>query len=152
VISDLSVTLLILAMSAGGATPFTPPEKLLDAIEIKESSGRGAATPDGDDGAAIGSFQIHRAYWTDAMKALGKNWPYSDARIPWKARAATRAYIRHYARAARRPDLEAMARIHNGGPVGYRKPVTVQYWREVRAIMKRGNSAVTQLQPDAPGT
>jgi len=33
---------------------------------------------------------------------------------------------------------EVLARIHNGGPLGWKKPATVGYWKKVQAVMKGG--------------
>ena len=48
-----------------GPRPTWPREQILDAIRFVESSGRDDV-PDGDDGRAIGPFQIHEVYWRDA--------------------------------------------------------------------------------------
>ena len=37
-----------------------------------------------------------------------------------------------------RVTYEVLARIHNGGPLGWKKPETVAYWNRVAAIMKGG--------------
>lgn len=90
----------------------------------------------GDGGRAIGPLQIHRAYWIDATRLLGVDWPYSDARNPVKAVVACRAYTSHYAKQYKRPwSPETIARIHNGGPRGWEKPATIRYYRKVRKAM-----------------
>ena len=33
---------------------------------------------------------------------------------------------------------EVLARIHNGGPLGWKKPETLAYWQKVKAIMEGG--------------
>jgi len=99
---------------------------------------RGDPNAVGDGGRAIGPYQIHRAYWIDAMRALGRDWPYEDARDPVKAALAVRAYTEHYANAYKRPwTPETIARIHNGGPTGWKKAATVRYYRKVQAAMER---------------
>src|SRR5690606_22841719 len=62
----LGLLLLWLATSpedvgAGELGPCTP-EEILYGIRQVESGGR-ENPPDGDDGLAIGPYQIHRAYW-----------------------------------------------------------------------------------------
>lgn len=105
-------------------------ERVLDAIEFVESGGRGADTPDGDGGLAIGPFQIHEIYWTDAVDRQPdlRERGYTACRDPQYARAVVRAYLaRYHANTA-----EQMARIHNGGPRGMFKNSTLPYWDRVR--------------------
>ena len=52
------------------------------------------------------------------------------------ARACIEAYwdyygARYFRLTQSRPTAEVLARIHNGGPDGWRKPETVHYWRKV---------------------
>lgn len=109
------------------------PQVLRAMIQV-ESGGDPEAI--GDGGRAIGVLQIHRAYWIDAMKALGRDWPYEDAKDPVKAVAACRAYCWRYARHYNRPwTAETIARIHNGGPRGWDKPATIRYYRKVQAAI-----------------
>lgn len=134
--------LAIVAVCAIGATAVAQPsEALLDAIEMVESSGRGANTPDGDGGKAIGPFQIHRAYWKDAVefdKSLGGT--YEDCRDPAYARKVARAYLTRYGKGK---SNEEMARIHNGGcGILKRKGTqawnnTTEYWQRVKKWLKK---------------
>lgn len=107
-------------------------ERLLDAIAQIESNNRTKAV--GDKGRAIGVYQIHRAYWKDGTRILGVKWNYRDAFDPDKARRVVRAYLRHYGRGK---SLIQMARIHNGGPRGYRKRATLGYGRKIQNILRR---------------
>jgi hypothetical protein len=126
-------TLCLLVISAISADHL---ERTLDAIYLVESSG-GRDKRDGDGGRAIGPYQVHRAYWQDAMRLLGKEWPYEDARDPVKAREAVRAYVTAYQVALGYPARpETWARLHNGGPTGPQRPSTVVYWYRVRGEMK----------------
>ena len=48
------------------------------------------------------------------------------------------AYMKRYATEARlghAPTDEDMARIHNGGPNGYKNPATVAYWQRVQKYL-----------------
>ena len=104
-------------------------DRLLDAIEQVESGGRTNVV--GDNGKAIGPFQIHRVYWKDAVEhdpSIGGS--YSDCRDPQYARKVVRAYMARYA--PKGASDEVLARIHNGGPKGHRKDATVKYWVKVR--------------------
>lgn len=117
------------------ATPADDPfARALKAILWVESGGDPNAV--GDGGRALGPYQIHKGYWSDATRFLGVSWPYSDARDPLKATMAVRAYTEHYAKHYRLPwTAETIARIHNGGPTGWRKRSTLGYWQKVRGLL-----------------
>lgn len=82
---------LLLTLTAGLLASEAVPDALLLAVEQVESSGRGASTPAGDGGKAIGPLQFHRSAWTDVSavrrQAGLKVWPYSFAADPMRARA-----------------------------------------------------------------
>jgi hypothetical protein len=103
-------------------------ERLLDAIARIESHCDPNAV--GDGGRALGAYQIHRVYWEDGTALLGVDWPHRDATDPKKARRVVKAYLLHYGNGK---SLIEMARIHNGGPCGYRKKATVCYARKILA-------------------
>lgn len=104
----------------------------LEAIRMVESSG-GADLRDGDDGRAVGEYQIHDAYWQDGTRVLKVEWPYRDARDPKKARQVVQAYVTHYQKAGGYPaNPETWARLHNGGPRGPQKKSTEAYWAKVQ--------------------
>jgi len=95
---------------------------------MEESSGQ-AAPPDGDDGRAIGPYQIHHDYWIDSSLP-GR---YADCRSEPYARRVVLAYFRRYEPAALAAGrLDILARLHNGGPGWAAKPATLDYWRRVR--------------------
>lgn len=49
---------------------------------------------------------------------------------------------RHYEKKTGNPvTYEVIARIHNGGPLGWKKPVTLQYWERVRRVMQQQTQA-----------
>jgi len=121
-----AVVVLVLLMSADAVAQS---DRLLDAIEQVESGGRTNVV--GDNGKAIGPFQIHEVYWIDAIKhdpSIGGS--YSDCKDPTYARRIVRAYMDRYA--PKGASDEVLARIHNGGPKGHRKDATVKYWVKVR--------------------
>jgi hypothetical protein len=107
-------------------------DRLLDAIAKVESQNNPTAV--GDGGKAAGAYQIHRRYWADATKFLGVEWDYRKARDPDKARQVVRAYLRHYGKGK---SLLDMARIHNGGPRGYRKAATLAYARKIEQALEK---------------
>ena len=89
----------------------------------------------GDDGKAYGCLQMHAAYVQDAAEYAGKDWVHEDALQRGVAIQIFEAYMDRYAtpdRLGREPTAEDIARIHNGGPNGYKKKSTVKYWVKVK--------------------
>lgn len=121
------------SLFGGGERRCWPQGEILDAIRTVESGNRDDV-PDGDDGRAIGPYQIHEVYWRDAVAAepsLGGN--YQDCRQRDYAERVVAAYMRRWAPEAwDRGDAEVIARIHNGGPRGAALAATVGYWQRVR--------------------
>jgi len=109
--------------------------EILDAIWQVESS-CSYNPPDGDNGKAIGPYQIHRAYWADGARLLAVSWPYSDARDFKKARMITLAYLHYYGRGLSK--IEA-ARCHNGGPKGYKSTATISYRIKIMKALSAKN-------------
>lgn len=126
-------------------------EMLLDAIEQVESGGDPNAL--GDDGKAIGSFQIHKIYVDEVNRILKKEgyaerYSYDDRYEPFTSRVMTIVhcgywhnenfpYI-HFGMNAK-IDLETaerLARIHNSGPDGWKKECTKPYWEKVEAKLQ----------------
>jgi len=111
-----------------------PREEILQALRFVESGGHDDVA-DGDQGAAIGPYQIHQRYWQDAVTAtpaLGGG--YQDCRRRRYAEQVIAAYMRKWATDAwDNGDAQTIARIHNGGPEGARRSATLPYWRRVRA-------------------
>jgi hypothetical protein len=86
----------------------------------------------GDGGKALGPLQIHYAYWKDSGVA-GK---YSDcARYDYSCKVVT-AYLNRYGkRFIITRDYQSLARVHNGGPMGYKNPRTNKYWDKVKNFL-----------------
>lgn len=132
-------------------------DDLLDAIEWVES--KGIATAVGDNGEAVGAYQIHKAY-VDDVNRIQKQWKsvstgrsaktfkYEDRLDSGLSRYMTEKYLSYWIRHADLlfdqdkysaidiDKLEAMARIHNGGPDGWKKESTKVYWKKIRARME----------------
>ena len=110
-------------------------DRLLDAI-AKVESDRGATSAN--------VYQLRRIYVRDVNRINGWSIRYDDAiRDPSIAKRCILAYWRHYARSyerrtGRKATAETLARMHNGGPDGWRETVTVRYWRRVSRIYKAG--------------
>lgn len=108
---------------------------ILWAIAKVESNHKDSAV--GDNGAAIGRYQIHRAYWQDAVQydpSIGGK--YEDCTNPAYARRVVIAYMSRY---AKNWDVSTVAGIHNGGRLGYKSTATAKYRQKVeRAYADHG--------------
>jgi hypothetical protein len=114
-------------------------DDLLDAIEWVESKGDPWAI--GDDGRAVGAYQIHKIYVDDVRRIMLKrfatySWSvgvpnYQSRQDPEKSRDMVTTYLKHYG-----GTFEEMARKHNGGPKGHLKEATKSYWLKVKARME----------------
>ena len=101
-------------------------DKFLDALAWAESENDPNAV--GDEGRAVGLYQIHQIYVIDVNRILGKDiYTIHDRLDPIKSRDMTIIYIQHYAGVKAGPEKrdkmqlwEKMARIHNAGPDGWR--------------------------------
>ena len=119
---------LLLALPAYSA----PPESFWKALHHVETSGR-LGPIKGDNGAALGPLQIHRAYWQDS----GVPGTYSQCADLAYSRRVVTAYLKRYARNAwERGDAFSLARVHNGGPSGANKRATLRYGQKVVNAMK----------------
>jgi len=109
----------------------------------------------GDDGHALGPYQIWEAYWIDARLDYGthglclENKPYSEQVV--------RAYMLRYSKKCTNrllqgvgtlADVERVSRIHNGGPKGYSRIATRKYWVKVqkRLALVRKSSIIGSFQ------
>ena len=107
-----------------------PPESFWRALHLIETSGRTGAIL-GDNGRALGPFQIHKGYHKDS----GIAGDYSRCSDLAYSRSVVSAYLKHYAPEAwRNGDVHTLARVHNGGPNGARKRATLIYSAKVRRL------------------
>ena len=114
---------------------------LFRALRTVESSNRPKAV--GDKGAAVGVYQLHRGYIKDVNRIYGTRFTPEDRWDPIKSHQIVRLYLAHYGRVYTRVTgkpvtCETLARIHNGGPKGWRKSATGSYWAKVQQEMKGG--------------
>ena len=135
---------VILAASAlgsvsGQSTLQRKQEKLLDALIQVESNGNDKAI--GDNGKAIGCLQIWKIYWTDAVERSGLGGNYVDCMRRDYSKCVVRAYMARYGKLWWNTldgfNAEKIARIHNGGPKGYKKKATNAYWRKVEKVLAK---------------
>jgi len=113
--------------------------QLVNAIIQVESNGKDDAV--GDNGSAIGCLQIWKPYWFDATEHSNIGGVYRDCFKRDYAVLVFDAYMKRYAREAwtdpAKFDAEKVARIHNGGPKGYKRKSTEKYWRKVLTELNR---------------
>lgn len=121
-------------------------EQILVAIRHVESGTcpRRGARAVGDGGRAIGPYQIHRSYWQDS-RVPGR---FEDCFDATYARKVVMSYWqRHCPYALQTLDAQVLARVHNGGPSGFRKVSTANYWRRVeRELTQPSKSVSTRTQ------
>lgn len=121
--------ILCLAVSLEAA----PPESFFRALHAVESGGRIGAIK-GDQGAALGPLQLHKAYWQDS----GLKGSYSQCADLGYARAVVSAYMkRHAPKAWANGDCRTLAMVHNGGPnalnaKGTKKANLETYWNKIK--------------------
>ena len=135
---------VILAASAlgsvtGQSTLRQKQEKLLNALIKVESNGNDKAI--GDNGKAIGCLQIHRVYWVDAIERSGLGGNYVDCMRRDYSKCVVRAYMNRHGKLWWKTmdgfNAEKIARIHNGGPKGYKKKATKSYWKKVKKVLAK---------------
>lgn len=96
-------------------------------------SGNNDKVRDGDDGMSIGRYQIQYRYWKDS----GVPGKYQDCRKKAYAEKVMKAYWKRYCpKALASGNAEVLARVHNGGPAGYRYSSTLGYWKKVKSNLR----------------
>ena len=126
--------ILLSAQTATAATANGIDNNLIKAIHQVETSGR-LGPIEGDNGAALGPLQIHKAYHADS----GIPGPYSQCADYDYSVRVFEAYMARYAtvrRLGRKATAQDIARIHNGGPNGYKRNSTLAYWAKVKKELK----------------
>lgn len=123
----------------------TFPSRLCDAIRQVETGGHpDPANAVGDGGRSIGPLQISRACWMDAVEhdsSIGGT--YADCKNLDYAKKIFHAYLDRYTEYG--DTAETLARIWNGGPRGYQKQATEQYWRKVEAALQQERDRTASL-------
>lgn len=116
----------------------------LAALIAVESGGDKAAVGDRNlRNKAFGVCQIRQPYLDDVNRIAGTDWTMrqvaaSEPLSRWCVVVYVRHYGRRYTRMTGRPlTPEVAARLHNGGPNGWRKKATEPHWRKVRREMLR---------------
>lgn len=115
--------------------------KLLEALIQVESGGDDNAVGDTNlKNKAYGCLQIRRAYVDDVNRVYGSKYNPQDCLNNRKLSIfifnrymsiwATQKSLGHYP-----PSMEDIARIHNGGPLGYKNSKTIMYWQKVQQVL-----------------
>lgn len=96
----------------------------------------------GDNGRSIGRYQITKIYVDDVNRIAGTRFTCADRNNPQKSRKMVEIYLAHYSkrytRLTGKPVTdEVKARIHNGGPDGFKKHSTVKYWHKVKKVLEK---------------
>jgi hypothetical protein len=111
----------------------------LDAIAVVESNNNPNARGDFRRGIpmAIGAYQLWKIYVDDVNRIYNTDFEYEDRWDAAKSREMVRLYLIHYGKRYTRLTgkpctLEVLARIHNGGPNGFKKDATKKYWQKVK--------------------
>jgi hypothetical protein len=114
-------------------------DDLLDAIEYIESKGDPFAI--GDDGEAVGAYQLHKIYIDDVNRICKiKKFDYSDRSNKKISRLITKIYLNYYG-----GTIEEMARKHNGGPNGHKKESTKKYWYKIKQKLEENAKLSTEI-------
>ena len=124
----LVLTIILLLLGLASCSGAELPAKFIKAIHQVEASGRLGAII-GDNGRALGPFQIHKSYFIDScVKGNYTN----CADYQFSVCVVTGYLNRWCLPAIRKNNYETMARIHNGGPMGAFKSHTITYWKRVK--------------------
>lgn len=107
-----------------------------DAIKEVESGGDCKAI--GDNGKAVGAYQLHEIYVKDANRISGKRYTLEDRYDEKKSlemvKIVTTYYGNYYKKkTGKEVTPEIIARIHNGGASGWNKSSTISYWDKVKS-------------------
>ena len=130
---------IVTAFVAANVAAVEITDSFLDAIVAVESHGNAKAI--GDNGKAYGVYQIHKSYVEDVNRISGKNFTLADAFDKEKAKEMVKIYLTNYGKnyekkTGKTATNEVLARIHNGGPSGYKKDATKKYWDKVQKELK----------------
>ena len=111
---------------------------LIEAICFVESGCNPHAI--GDNGKAWGCMQIHECVIFDVNRHYGTTYNHEDVFDPQVSYKVFSLYTKMWGdhlmiREGRKPTLEDLARIWNGGPQGYKKEATKKYWAKVKSIL-----------------
>lgn len=95
----------------------------------------------GDGGRAVGRYQLWKVYVDDVNRISGRSYTYDDRCDAGKSLEMVKIYLAYYGRryerlTGKKATWEILARIHNGGPNGWKKKSTKKYWDKVDRYMR----------------
>ncbi len=105
-------------------------DELVERIWQVEAGGR-LNPPPGDGGRAVGPLQIHTCVIDDVNYYFGTDFSYEDRHDLDKSKQIARLYMMLW---MMRHGEEIAARIYKGGPRGWRKRSTDEYWRKIEGV------------------
>jgi len=110
-------------------------DRLIDVLCKVESNNDPKAV--GDKGKALGILQIWKTYVDDVNRIYKTSYKHEDAFNPDLAKEITKKYLSFYGklyekRTGKPATYEVLARIHNSGPNGWNKQISIQYWNKVQ--------------------
>ncbi|MEK9201602.1 MAG: hypothetical protein AAB944_01385 [Patescibacteria group bacterium] len=116
------------------------PTELIQALIQQESTNNDYAIGDKNlKNPAYGPLQVRKPVIEDVNRRHGTNYRAEDCLGNRDLSIKIlHLYVAIYAtqkRLGRKPTPEDLARIWNGGPNGYKKEVTVKYWRKVQEYL-----------------
>jgi len=107
------------------------PDELIAALIRVESKGDTHAV--GGGGKSLGCLQLTKIYIQEVNEIYKTDFSFNDALNQQKSVEITKMYLGYFGgRIGRKPTLEDLARIHNGGPNGHKKFATKKYWEKVK--------------------
>lgn len=127
---------IILAMMIG-ATLETQGNNLINSLITVESNGNNSAI--GDKGKAKGCLQIWDCVIKDVNRIYKKKYTKQDCFNRSKAIEICQLYLLHYGKnyekkTGKKVTAEILSRIWNGGPDGWQKESTLEYWNKVQKV------------------
>lgn len=134
--------LLLAAMILAPVEKIYSKEDFFKALKSVES-GDSKDPKDGDNGKAIGPYQIWESYFKDAKEHGKLKLEYADCRKLEHAKAVVGAYMARYEAAQwgasmTLAQVEACARAHNGGPSWRKKKSkTDKYWDKFKKELNK---------------
>jgi len=105
-----------------------------------ESSGDPNAI--GDCCKAVGILQIHTIVVEDVNRIYQTKYTEKDRLNKAKSMSICRLYLKYYGtryqlKTGKKATMEALSRIWNGGPDGWKKQSTVKYWKKVKGLYEQ---------------
>lgn len=136
------LTVIVAFMTVGAFAQEMVSEKLLDAIAMQESKNNPNAKGDKRKGKymAIGAYQLWDVYIEDVNRFAKTKYKSSDRWNAKTSREIVRKYLTYYGKryerlTGKKVTNEVLARIHNGGPNGFKKASTDKYWKEIQRYL-----------------